>query len=225
MKEKLLALLIAKFAGVDNAILDRIATKQAATITDEGQLQTVADGVTFATIVNSEGDRRATEASQSAVLNYEKKHGLKEGKPANPANPPVPAPDDPNEPAWFKAYRQTQEKKQADIEAELSQFKAAKAAETFNATAKAKLKEKDIPDSFVGAFNIESEDKIEEFITAQEARFTAFKQEQINTGNWVDKPAAGNPNGTEKSVDDYVKIMEGGKAAKVGVTDLGLQKE
>ena len=37
MKEKLLALLKTKFVGVDDAILDRIATKKAENVTDEAQ--------------------------------------------------------------------------------------------------------------------------------------------------------------------------------------------
>jgi hypothetical protein len=188
MKEKLLALLIAKFAGVDNAILERLAENKTKGITDEGQLQTISDGITIATVIQSEADRRATDASQTAVVNYEKKYGVKDGKAiTNPT--PTPTPDDPNEPAWFKAYRQTQEQKQAALEAELNQFKVAKSAEVFNTTAKTKLKEKGIPESFVGAFNIEDESKIDEFVTTQETRFTAFKQEQINSGNWVDKPS------------------------------------
>lgn len=222
MKEKLLALLVAKFMGVDSAILDRIATKQAASITDEGQLQTVADGITFATILQGEADRRATEASQTAVSNYEKKHGLKDGKPQNippvPAPPTPPVPDD--TPAWAKALIQQNQ----EFAKRLETVEVQKRAEQVSSLAKAKLKEKGIPESFVGSINLDSEDKIDEFVTAQEARFAEFKQEQINAGRWTDKPAPGNPSNTEKSVDDYVKIMEGQQATKVGVVDLGVSK-
>lgn len=37
-------------------------------------------GVTFQQVLESYGDSRATEAQQTAVSNYEKKHGLKDGK-------------------------------------------------------------------------------------------------------------------------------------------------
>ena len=47
MKEKLLALLQTKFTGVDNAILDRIATKKSENVTDEAQLPTIAEGIGF----------------------------------------------------------------------------------------------------------------------------------------------------------------------------------
>nr|DAY92395.1 MAG TPA: hypothetical protein [Caudoviricetes sp.] len=81
MKEKLLALLQTKFAGVDNAILDRIATKKSENVTDEAQLPTIAEGIGFQDVLTSYGDYRAGDAQQTAVKNYEKRHNLKDGKP------------------------------------------------------------------------------------------------------------------------------------------------
>lgn len=85
MKEKLLALLQTRFAGVDNAILDRIATKKAENITDEAQLPTIVEGIGFQDVLTSYGDYRAGDATQTAVKNYEKRHNLKEGKPIGQA--------------------------------------------------------------------------------------------------------------------------------------------
>ena len=59
MKEKLLALLKTKFQGVDDAILDRIATKRAENITDESQLPAIVEGISFADVLQSYGDYRA----------------------------------------------------------------------------------------------------------------------------------------------------------------------
>ena len=53
MKEKLLALLQTKFTGVDNAILDRIATKKSENVTDEAQLPTIAEGIGFQDVLTS----------------------------------------------------------------------------------------------------------------------------------------------------------------------------
>lgn len=97
MKEKILALLKTKFPGVDEATLSRIAEKKATGVTDESQLQTIADGVGFQDVLNSYGDFRANTAVTSAVSNYEKKHGLKDGNPIENPNPnpnPAPAPQD-----------------------------------------------------------------------------------------------------------------------------------
>lgn len=81
MKEKLLALLKTKFQGVDDAILDRIATKKAEGVTDEAQLPTIMEGIGFQDVLTSYGDFRAGDASVKAVSNYEKKHNIKDGKP------------------------------------------------------------------------------------------------------------------------------------------------
>ena len=49
MKEKILAALKMKFVGVDDAILDRIATKKAKCQTDESQIPAIVEGVSFLT--------------------------------------------------------------------------------------------------------------------------------------------------------------------------------
>lgn len=91
MKEKILVALKAKFTGVPEVILDRIATKMAKTITTEDQVNSQVEGMTLQYIFDSYGDSRATEASQTAVSNYEKKHSIKDGKPIiEPAPAPIP---------------------------------------------------------------------------------------------------------------------------------------
>lgn len=82
-KKKILDLLIAAYAGVSSTILSRIAEKLAKTVNSDEEAQTAAEGVSFQSIIDAEADRRATDASQSAISNYEKKHSLKEGKPVN----------------------------------------------------------------------------------------------------------------------------------------------
>lgn len=85
MKKKILEALKAKFEGVSEAILDRIATKLAKTATTEDQVATAVEGVTLQQVIESYGDSRATEAQQTAVRNYEAKHGIKDGKLEKPA--------------------------------------------------------------------------------------------------------------------------------------------
>ena len=95
MFEKILAGLKTKFPGVDSKILERIAKKKAETTTTEDEVKTVVDGVTFQSIIDSEGDRRANEAQISAVSNYEKKYKLKDGKPTEPPQQDPPQPPTP----------------------------------------------------------------------------------------------------------------------------------
>lgn len=90
MFEKILAALKTKFPGVDAKILERIAKKKAETTTKEEEVKTVVDGVTFQSIIECEGDRRADEAQKTAVSNYEKKYKLKDGKTIEQPEPPKP---------------------------------------------------------------------------------------------------------------------------------------
>lgn len=86
----------AKFLGVSDTILGRIADKIAKTATTAEDVKTAVDGVTFQQVLESYGDSRATEAQQTAVQNYEKKYGLKEGKKVDGGKPeiePEPKPD------------------------------------------------------------------------------------------------------------------------------------
>ena len=82
--EQILAGLQQKFAGVDTAILTRIATKKAEGVTDETKVNSIVEGIGFSDVLNSYGDFRAGDASKTAVSNYEKKHNLKDGKPIEP---------------------------------------------------------------------------------------------------------------------------------------------
>lgn len=96
MKQLILNALKTKFAGVSEQILDRVATKLVQTVTTAEQVQTAVDGVTFQQVLESYGDSRATQATQTAVHNYETKYGLKDGAKVQPeqqtppATPPTP---------------------------------------------------------------------------------------------------------------------------------------
>ena len=71
MKKKLLDALKTKFVGIDEAVLDRIATKKAENVTDESQITAIVDGITIQDVVKSYGDYRANEAASTSVSNYE----------------------------------------------------------------------------------------------------------------------------------------------------------
>lgn len=90
MKQKILDALKAKFQGVNANVLDRIATKLAATVTTDEQVTTAVAGVTkeMIEVIEAYGDSRATEASQTAVRNYETQHNLKDGKPVTTVQTP-----------------------------------------------------------------------------------------------------------------------------------------
>ena len=103
----LLAALKAKFEGVSDAVLDRvIKSKFGKTVTTTEQVETAVAGVTWQSIIDSYGDSRATEAQVTAVSNYEKKHGLKDGVKIGGGEQTVQQPpkteQDGDMPAWAK---------------------------------------------------------------------------------------------------------------------------
>lgn len=83
MKKEILEALTTKFPGVSGSILDRIASKLAETATTAEQVKTAVEGVTIQQVIESYGDSRATEASntarKNAVKDYESRYGLKDG--------------------------------------------------------------------------------------------------------------------------------------------------
>ena len=93
--EQILAGLQTKFPGVDTATLTRIATKKAEGVTDETKVNSIVEGISFSDVLNNYGDFRAGQAQVSAVTNYEKKHGLKDGKPIENPKPEPPKPEPP----------------------------------------------------------------------------------------------------------------------------------
>ena len=99
--EKLLAALKTKFQGVEDAILQRIASKKAEGVTDESKVNSIVEGISFQDVLTSYGDYRADGAQKTAVSNYEKKHNIKDGKPIEepkPQDPPTdPKPNGPQD--------------------------------------------------------------------------------------------------------------------------------
>lgn len=83
MRKKIISALATRFEGVDAKILGRIADNlmAAKTLETDEDINSAVEEVTFADILKSYGDARATDASKAAVSNYEKRHGLKNGKP------------------------------------------------------------------------------------------------------------------------------------------------
>lgn len=79
MRKAILDALKAKFQGVSESVLNRIADKLCKTVTTAEQVQTAVDGVTIQQVIDGYADSRATEASQTAVRTYEQKYGLKDG--------------------------------------------------------------------------------------------------------------------------------------------------
>jgi len=201
MKEKLLALLKTKFQGVDDAILDRIATKKAEGVTDEAQLPAVMEGIGFQDVLTSYGDFRAGDASVKAVSNYEKKHNIKDGKPiGQPATGDGQINNEPAKPFDAEALK-------ADMLKALREEMAAAAQQEQQKVQRAaaiasKAKEFGIPEKFAAKFNIAQGVDLDEY-------FKSVKQEMADAGfEFSEPPAQGG--GMTDNGNDIAKLINTG---------------
>lgn len=215
MKEKILQFLKtnAKLAGVQESYLSGVAEHFSKTITEESQIATtISDGVVDllklnAGILQTEGDRRATEASKTALKTYQEKHGLDDnGKPKTSpvkenSNP------DPSEPTWFKSYREMKDKEIADLKTEFENQKKEKASASLTEKVKAHPKLKDIPATFLEGRNLipASEAEIDNLVTSIETAYNGFKQDLVDKGVIVSQPPSGGGGSVDKStIDSYL---------------------
>ena len=93
-----------RFQGISEKVLDRIAENIAKTATTAEEVKSTVEEITIQQIIDAEGDRRATDAQKNAVANYERKHGLKDGKTIEPSDPTEPRDNkDPEDmPQWAR---------------------------------------------------------------------------------------------------------------------------
>ncbi len=204
MKDKILAFLKTKLQGVQESFLLGVAEHYAKTITDETKIEaTLTDGVIDllklnAEILQKEGDKRATEASKTALKTFQEKHGLDEnGKPIEDPSkkgPGRPAKKDvdPDEPAWFKEYREKKDIEYAELKTKLEKAEKDKTSALLTEKVRKHDKLKDIPASFLKGRNlaVESEDKIDQLVTELETDWNAFKQEQAEKGVIISVPSS-----------------------------------
>ena len=179
IQELILAGLQTKFTGVDAAILTRIATKKAEGVTDASQVNSIVEGVGFSDVLNSYGDFRANTAVTSAVTNYEKRHGLKDGKPIENPNPqptPSPAPQPAPQDDMAKIIADAVSAAVKPLSDELASFKAEKSQATRQEQILAKAKEYGIPESQAKRYNIPNDADLDTYFkdAAQELKNEGF---------------------------------------------------
>lgn len=118
MKKTIFDALKAKFSGVSDNILDRIATKIAKTVTTEEQVKEAVENYTLQQVIDGYADSRASEAQQTAVKNYESKYHLKDGAKLEDPQPPTPQPSESNDiPEWAIAMQEAFKKQSEELAA------------------------------------------------------------------------------------------------------------
>jgi hypothetical protein len=214
MKNKILESLKAKFQGVSEDLLSRIAEKLAKTANTDEEVETAVAGVTFQQIIDSEADARATKATQSAVANYEKKYGLKEGRKddngGNSKKEPKKKEGDDNgkTPEWVESIL----KNQKDLADKLAQMEGEKIA----SSRKQKLNTiiEKLPESLQKPytwikFEDFSEEDFSDFLSKTQKEVEVISTDISSKGAVFGTPMNGNKGKgqTEPSKEDVEKII------------------
>ena len=208
--EQILAGLQQKFAGVDTAILTRIATKKAEGVTDETKVNSIVEGISFSDVLNSYGDFRAGDATRTSVLNYEKRYNLKDGKSIENPNPnpnPNPKPEDKTDDmATIIANAVNAAVK--PLSDKLAQFETEKLQATRQEQIMAKAKEYGIPETFAKRYAIPDDADLDTY-------FKDAKQELANVGFSGVTPPESAETKIEKEAESIAKMIDEGTNAIV----------
>lgn len=186
--EQILAGLKTKFQGVEDATLQRIASKKAEGVTDESKVNSIVEGISFQDVLTSYGDYRADGAQKTAVSNYEKKHNIKDGKPIEEPKPqptptPTPQPKPVEEvPAWAQSLIDSNK----TLSERLASMDAKTKADARNAQIEEVAKSFGIPEFAYKGKTIADDADLSRY-------FTDLKQEMQNSGfQFAKSPEEGN---------------------------------
>lgn len=185
--EQILAGLKTKFQGVEDATLQRIASKKAEGVTDESKVNSIVEGISFQDVLTSYGDYRADGAQKTAVSNYEKKHNIKDGKPIEEPKPqdplPTPTPQATEQvPAWAQSLIDSNK----TLSEKLSAMDAKEKADARNKQIDEVAKSFGIPEFAYKGKQIADDADLNKY-------FTDLKQEMQNSGfQFAKTPEEGN---------------------------------
>lgn len=196
IQELILAGLQQKFAGADTATLTRIASKKAEGITDENQVQSIVEGINFQDVLQSYGDFRAGNAVKTAVINYEKQHGIKDGKPIHITEPIKK--DDDIVPSWAQSLIDSNKA----LSERLAGYEAKNAAQQRHENIVAKAKEYGIPETLVSMLNISDDADLDVYMKDAKQTFANLGFQGTNPPSQADT--------AEKNSQDIANMINEG---------------
>lgn len=197
--EQILAGLQQKFSGVDTATLTRIATKKAEGVTDETKVNSIVEGISFQDVMQNYGDFRAGQAQTSSIANYEKKHGLKDGKPIENPKPEPPKPDE--KPDIAKLIADGIAAGIKPFSDKLAAFEAKEAQAQRMAQISSVAKKYGIPDSMLKDRTIPENTDLDTYMKD-------VKQEMTNAGFQFNKSPETAEQKLEKETSEFAKMIE-----------------
>lgn len=179
MKEKLLEALKLKFPGVSETTLSIIVANKAGSIADEAQIASVVEALTFDQVIQSVTDHRITDANKKALENYEKKHGLKDGKPVQQQQQQqtqTHTQTNDDTPQWAKdLIKQNQE-----LATKIAGFETKTKQQQLSEKLAARLNEKKIPVKLMAGRVLSDESELDSVFTEIEALHTEIRQSVVN---------------------------------------------
>ena len=235
MKNEILEGLKTKFDGVQESVLSRIADKLAKTAKTIDDAEKAIDAVTFQQVIDSYADSRVTEATASAVANYEKKHGLKDGKTVKPEAEPEPKPghekktaEDENEPAWAKALRESNEL----LQKKLAALETDQVVKSRTKKLTAAFEEVELPEAFrstytksIAKMSFESDEDYDAYIDEIKKELQPIAAELKQKKVVIGRPlTGGNPEPAPKVPDEVQAWIDARKKETEDVPIKGLPK-
>lgn len=176
-------------------------------------------------------------AIQAAIADYEKKHGLKDGKPIEPAKgkkgKKAKDADDEDEedddddfeglPSSVVKLLKAQQKQISELTATVSTVASTVTTSTKQASAKALFAESKLPGKWFNRIDVNSETSVEDQIKELQEEYAEIKQsvidDEIAGGDY--KPNSYKPK--ERSEQEWAKLMEDEEGTSNGVASLGLE--
>lgn len=217
MKEKILALLLAKFAGVRKDGLARLATALSLQAGDETEAGELVEKLTtekvneFVTDYRKDVDKEVSDANKTYEGNLKKKYEFVEKKNPDPNPNPNPNPTPDDTPAWAKSLID-QNKALTD---RLAAIETGKTVETRLQQLQSKFTEKNLPESFTAQklkdfkrMNFQNEEEFAEYLGEVDTDITAFSQELADKGlTGQTRPIFGAPNkeGVSSAVQSFIQ--------------------
>lgn len=132
--------------------------------------------------IEEAGKETTEEARRAAIADYEKTHGLKDGKPVPSPTDPMPQKPLPTGEinAALRDWIENQNKQLQELRAEINQSKAERTRAERQAEAKAAIQKAGLPDSWAERIRTDAETSLEEQVKALSEEFTAIRQSAID---------------------------------------------
>lgn len=227
MKEKILALLVAKFAGVRKDGLARLAGALSLQAADETEAGALVEKLTpekvseFITDYRKDVDKEVSDSNKTYEGTLKKKFDFVEKK--EPGKDPKDL-IDPNDIASIVAA--AVKTAVAPLQQELLGFKGEKTIESRLQQLQGKFKDKNLPQSFIDQklkdfkrMNFESDDNFTEYLTELDTDITAFNQELADKGlTGQTKPIFGSKekDGVSSPVKQFIESKADGAKVLTG---------